>query len=378
MLRISSRFDSGAIDVVDCSDPANIRLNLRPDNASDFAQWFHFRLTGARGLDCVLNIENAGQSAYPDGWDGYYAVASYDRAEWFRVDSEFDGQTFRILHTPESDAVWYAYFEPYSWERHQELIGGALSVSPWVELVPLGVTPDGHDLDLLQIGRPAPGKKNVWIIARQHPGETMAEWFVEGLLENLLDEQNAISRSLLESCVFHVVPNMNPDGSVRGNLRTNALGANLNREWGAPTLERSPEVLWVRERMLATGVDVFLDIHGDEAIPHNFVAGCESNESFSKKQHELQEAFKAAWLMFSPDFQTEHGYEVGKFGPETLTLATNWVGHTFGCLAYTIEMPFKDTASKPLLAVGWNGERSRQFGASVLGALNAVLPRLSA
>ena len=52
------------------------------------------------------------------------------------------------------------------------------------------------------------------------------------------------------SCSIYVIPNMNPDGSVRGHLRTNACGANLNREWcttgsyEAPTLERSPEVYY--------------------------------------------------------------------------------------------------------------------------------------
>ena len=35
---------------------------------------------------------------------------------------------------------------------------------------------------------------------------------------------------LKELCTFYVVPNANPDGSVRGHLRTNASGANLNRE----------------------------------------------------------------------------------------------------------------------------------------------------
>ncbi len=35
---------------------------------------------------------------------------------------------------------------------------------------------------------------------------------------------------------------MNPDGTWRGHLRTNAVGSNLNREWAEPTLERSPEV----------------------------------------------------------------------------------------------------------------------------------------
>lgn len=30
------------------------------------------------------------------------------------------------------------------------------------------------------VGEYEKGKKTVWIIARQHPGESMAEWFVEG------------------------------------------------------------------------------------------------------------------------------------------------------------------------------------------------------
>ena len=42
---------------------------------------------------------------------------------------------------------------------------------------------------------------------------------------------------------------MNPDGTWRGHLRTNAAGANLNREWDNPTLERSPEVYYVRNHM---------------------------------------------------------------------------------------------------------------------------------
>lgn len=42
---------------------------------------------------------------------------------------------------------------------------------------------------------------------------------------------------------------MNPDGTWRGHLRTNAAGANLNREWDTPTLEHSPEVYYVRNHM---------------------------------------------------------------------------------------------------------------------------------
>ena len=44
----------------------------------------------------------------------------------------------------------------------------------------------------------------------------MAEWFAEGLLERLVCEEDALAAQLRQSCTFHVVPNMNPDGSVRG------------------------------------------------------------------------------------------------------------------------------------------------------------------
>ena len=52
-----------------------------------------------------------------------------------------------------------------------------------------------------------------------------------------------------KSRVSMQVPNMNPDGTWRGHLRTNASGANLNREWDQPTKERSPEVYYTRQAM---------------------------------------------------------------------------------------------------------------------------------
>src|SRR3546814_10781713 len=85
------------------------------------------------------------------------------------------------------------------------------------------------------------GPKQVWLYARQHPGETMAEWWMEGAIERLTDMEDSVARLLRKKATFHIVPNMNPDGSRRGHLRTNAIGVNLNREWHEPSLERSPE-----------------------------------------------------------------------------------------------------------------------------------------
>ena len=65
------------------------------------------------------------QATYPDGWTGYAAVASYDRIAWFRVPTTYDGTQLTIEHTPLRDSIYYAYFEPYSWERHLDLLGRA-------------------------------------------------------------------------------------------------------------------------------------------------------------------------------------------------------------------------------------------------------------
>ena len=56
-----------------------------------------------------------------------------------------------------------------------------------------------------------------------------------------------------------------------GYLRTNAAGANLNREWQTPKEDFSPEVFYVLKEMHARGLDFCLDVHGDEALPFNFI-----------------------------------------------------------------------------------------------------------
>jgi murein tripeptide amidase MpaA len=373
--RVSCVFDAGAIDVARCADASDIAVDLRADSHADFRQWFHFRLQGARGQAVRIRFQNAAAATYVEGWRDYRAVASYDRERWFRVPTSFDGRELVIAHTPARDSVYYAYFEPYSWERHLALLGRA-DDSPCARVRDLGATVDGRDMNLVTVGTPEAGKKAVWVIARQHPGETMAEWFVEGMLERLLDPADPVARSLLQRAVLYVVPNMNPDGSVRGNLRTNAAGANLNREWMAPTLERSPEVFHVRGAMQATGVDAFLDVHGDEGLPYVFTDGNERLPTYSPRMQALEQGFCAALRAANPDFQTVHGYPANKETKVNLTVASKWVGHVYGGLGLTLEMPFKDNADLPDPVHGWSGARSRRLGADTLTALYAMLPSL--
>ena len=143
---ISSEFDGGNIECIDCSDPSRVQLAIRSDHQSEFYQWFYFRAANVRDVDCRYLINNASGAAYQGGWQGYRAVASYDREIWFRVDTVFDGQNLVIEHNSSEDQVYFAYFAPYSMERHADLIAFA-QTSERCQAETLGLTLDGQTID---------------------------------------------------------------------------------------------------------------------------------------------------------------------------------------------------------------------------------------
>lgn len=328
-------------------------------------------MTAIAGQSYTLHIENASDSSYPKGWDNYRIVTSGNQQDWFRIPTEYENGSLRFTINPASDVVWFAYFTPYPMQRHQQLIAKTAAV-PNVALQSLGTTLDGRSIDLLRIGDPNASLK-IWSIARQHPGETMAQWWMEGYLSRLTDSNHAIARELLKRAVFYVVPNMNPDGCVRGYLRTNAAGCNLNREWDSPSIEKSPEVFLVRQKMHDTGVDFNLDVHGDEALPYNFIAGTEGVKSWSPQRLALQDKFKHNLQRLNPDFQTEIGYPVTPAGSANYGICSNYIAERFGCPAMTLEMPFKDTVDTPDVRFGWSARRSVLLGRSCVDAIYSVV-----
>lgn len=374
-MHIHSNFDGGNIEVLDAGAPGRIRLRIRPDAGDRHMQWFYFQLDGAGGQDCRMIIENANAVSYPKGFEDYRAVASTDRIHWYRVETTFEQGRLVIEDRPATDVVWYAYFAPYSLHDHQQLIAAALE-DPRVGAETLCLTPDGRPHTLLTIGEPEEGRKRIWVIARQHPGETMAEWWVEGFLERLLDPEEPSARALLDQAVIYLVPCMCLDGVVRGHLRCNAKGRNLNREWADPSREDSPEVYYTRAKMKATGVDLAFDVHGDEALPYNFIAGAEGTPSWDERKQRQLDTFKQLLAQISPDFQTEQGYEVDAAGSSDLKKNTDYMAETFDCLAMTLEMPFKDNADAPIPEIGWSPGRCRHLGAACIDAFRRILPAL--
>ncbi len=381
-LRITSQFEQGKIGVLLAESAGDIRLELLADNASRFFQWFYFRVTGARGERLRMRFTNAvGANAnktdgMPDIWPGYQAFASYDLEHWFLAPTTLDDDGMTVTLDCTSDSVYFAQYPPYSMQRQREFVARTLR-DPRAALTVLGTTPDGHDLDLLTIGTPAPGRKACWVTTRQHPNEVQGSWCVEGLVERLLQPEDPVARALLDKAVFHVVPNMNPDGARRGNNRTNALGANQNREWQATGPGNAPEVWMVKQAMQALGIDFLLDVHAWSGTTP-FALGPYRTPSITPRQSALWERYEKALARVNPEFRVGNPYPGGGPAPggAYLEMGWNYVTEAYGAFGLLYELIFKDNDHRPDPARGWTPAKCKFFGHCTLDALLEIVDDL--
>ena len=422
--------DGGAIEVVgyehSVGDGITTRasLNIAPDAPHAGApnrQWFYFRVTGTARCKHEYRLLNAGACSYPGGWDGYCVYYSTGGDEWACVeDTTYVDGVLSWRHASEAkDCVEYAYYPPYSRRRQFDLIErtrkpmGGCGPTWQVRHQVLGLTLDGDTIDCLVIsglgGPPrappvfeqglapaAPpakrqktgggagvaggnGKLNLWVLARQHPGETQASWWIEGCLEALGSD---VAYRVLEKANVYVVPNMNPDGGRRGYLRVNAAGANLNREWDKATMLRSPEVFTVRAAMHAVGVDFCVDVHSEEELPYCFVSKTPlAIPSLTARQRGLYEKYVAALCDAAPTLMQDapdKQYKLKAPGSANLGICSAYVAETFGCLACTQEMPFKANAhdAGATRARGFPTADAKALGAAWWPAVETVLGEL--
>jgi murein tripeptide amidase MpaA len=396
-ISISDAYDGGNIEFLNRSEDDNaVSLRIKPDPYTELEEKSHFQYFSFRSTvsgvkkEGPVNVEyvvdNAGDASYAEAWDEstvFFSSSLNDPDSWRRkVDTQYKEGKLAWNHEHTGDgSVYFAYFPPFSYARHLDLIERSAKYS---NVQSLGQTLDGREIECVRVGS---GERSCWIIHRQHPGEHMAEFFAEGLLTRLLGlnsngDVDGLVRRLLSMYTFYIVPSMCPDGAVRGHLRTNACGANLNREWAssgeytAPSMERSPEVFSVLEKMKETGCDVFLDIHGDEELPYNFLAQA-GVPNWGPRLEALHGTFLAAFSRTNPDMQQEFAYDpAGYSDGDVINIASDQVAFRFDCLSVTLEMPFKDCWSNRDPERGWSPARSRELGASVLQPLMYIHPYL--
>lgn len=364
MVTINADFEAGSISIIKADSANDIQLSLKGDNAACAKQWFYFSVESLNIEQHTISIENAGNSSFTGGWTGYQAFASYDNDEWFRVDTHYYNGKLVIRHNAKRPITYYAYFVPYL-NREQIALNALVSKANNATIETLGFTALNRPIELIRIGDNTDSAKQLWIIARQHPGETVAQWVAHGAVEMLL--QLSVLRELT-NVTCNIVTNMNPDGSFFGNHRTNSAGIDLNRQWHNPNIKSCPEVFYVKKAMEAKGVDAFLDLHADETLPFNFL--------MEEEKKPIGELVKYNLAQLNSYFQHKKNYDSVLSGCNSASCssscqskkATTFIKERFGAISLLFEGSIKNIETAKGIET-WNEHTAIQLGKDLISVL---------
>jgi hypothetical protein len=322
---ISFNFDSGSINVLSTKLGENVcRFNLslqketiKEGNKSQY--WFYFKVSNVKQKLCYFSIHT--HNDCNNGFKNLKVATSYDNKKWFRYKTtqqnknakcKINNKTISVKSTqilkwkikPTKKTIWFAYYKPYPLERIYKLTKQISNKSYFKKKI-IGYSEGNKPIHMLTIGN---GCRNVWLIGRQHPGESIASWIIEGFLKSTF--------SPISSLKIHIIPTLNPDGIYLGYWYTNKKGINLNLDWKH---KKSKEVNILNNLLKKQHNDLILDIHGDEECKKHFLSHC------PKRNIDLYNNINKLLCKYNKHFQKEDYYKKLNFpcDGKTLDYTTN-------------------------------------------------------
>ena len=390
--RFSSDFDGGAATDFHVRRDGAIGFSIPEEPGGDIIEypaktipgeylWFYFKVIsdGKKPLEFV--VENA-SGAHQTGWRWKITkpVFSTDGNTWVRAQStryaslrhRLWRRGIKLLGKPEfrfraptaAETLWVAYFNPYT-NTDLNVFIEEIRNSPGVTLSSIGKSEEGRDIvrvDINGSGKKRQGK--IWVICREHPGETPASFVCEGMIQALLE--HPAGKRLQEVYSFSFVPILNVDGVAHGYYYHNANGVNLAFDWEE---FRSIEARTVRD-VVAKDIEkgamrMMINLHSanDPTKGHYFLEMSESE--LSPTDREFQRRI----------FRTSNGIYSQLQGHSPVSLwdvpgiTANALYHHYGVYCLYLESNYSRGADGSMVTP----ESLRETGAALVQALAQVL-----
>lgn len=262
MLLIDTQIPSGSILYDRIDNDGIIHLNLNREFGS-LTHSFYFKVLIDKTFrkKLTFSIDNAGQSPFADGWNNYAPFQRSDDADWKRISQGFfNGTSFYFDVDDINKDFFISWYIPYPTNKYRNWLA-EISKS---DLLTVNVNDEIPDYIVAGDKR----KPAVVVVARQHPGESMASYVVEGFVDALI-KKNALTENLLKKNSIIIFPLLNKSGVIKSYHRVNEKGIDLNRSWHSTKIEE----ITVVKNLLASFDDIhsIIDIHGDEISDFNYI-----------------------------------------------------------------------------------------------------------
>ena len=295
---ISTNFESGNINHIknvqrkkDVLVVLEIENEPYPKNTKrKYQNWFYFKSNDVQRKSMTYTIQNI--NVFGNDWKGFNVCYSYDNKNWKRIKTSFlkKNKTLTWKHRSTKKNVYFAYYPPYTTVMKQKMMMKYKNIKGAIAK-PLGKS----KVDALILGF---GPLKIFIVARQHPGESIGSWMIEGVLKEYFSD---VQRKVVEDVfTFYIIPMANPDGVKLGHWYTNKKGQNLNRSWRH---NKTSETNAIKKLMTEKKALLYLDLHGDEGASKHFITSC------IESKNKVRKPFNNTMAKFCPNFQKEDYYK---------------------------------------------------------------------
>jgi hypothetical protein len=366
---IYSDFPSGNISIEKIK---NDTLYLHPDLRDTKGDWFYwcFAVDNAKGkkLTFLFTKPNVITTKGP-------AISTDSGYTWeYLGDQIVHNETFSYNFST-NDEVRFSMGMPYTKKQFSRFINPYLG-SGNIKLDTLAISEKGNEIERLIIKPPMKQVKyKVLITARHHCCEMMADYLMEGIIQEVL--KNEWMRNNIEFCF---IPFVDTDGVENGDQGKNRKPHDHNRDYSDSSIYVSTRALrnWIpfwSEKKMVIAMDLHCPwIKGDNH-ENIYVVGSEDEKKADQEKlfcrilkttnnSELKVSDKI-YLAYGKDWNSASNYTEGfSFG--------KWVSTIEGVkLSVSLEFPYANNEGQTI-----NQINSRAFGTDLAKALEKYLMQL--
>lgn len=299
-LHVQADFPGGnacAIDIRSSADRDAIYFAADPRGGTE-ALWFFLRVVECadRPVDLVLtNADSCLGGAH--NWQRVQPVWRQAGSTWQRlgpgtIHALDDGRhqvAWRV--EPNYDAFEVALCYPYALG---DLEMTRAACKGYWELDPIGVTSQGRPLPRLANSYRGDGVDGLYVIARQHAGETPGSWVLDGLMRGAAQQVDPAD------LLIWATPFADLDGVLEGAYGKDSFPWDLNRAWTTPPMRHEVRVLqtdlarWQQSCSPALVIDLHAPGPGEADGAYFFLPRSERPESQIAASRQAAEAIRHA------------------------------------------------------------------------------------
>ncbi len=328
-VKFDANFESGNLATVTTTDSIYYELTTVKDIGG---RWFYFRISGVENKFIKVKVLTS---------DVNRPMYSYNNETFIRFTETESPSTNYFEKTFEKDTVYVAYYTPYNYSYLQERIAD-WGKSEFVKVDTLGFTEHNFPIQEIILTDTSVSDENkfrVWIHARTHPGETPSSWHFDGIVQELLKNDDVIAY-YRKNIIFYLYPFNNPEGVYYGRSRTNYYGVDQERQWNNIDSETASAVLLLKNRMKEINsekiLSVALNLHSQASPEPTFWIHTANSTSdyFYRREYQFANLAISDLPYFVPSNYRESNLK--DYFPEGFM----WANYNENILALTYETPY--------------------------------------